>query len=215
MRFEVEAILFDIDGTLVDSTAAVERTWRTWADRHGIELSEILRVCHGRRSEDTVALFLAHEQHAAAVTELEQLELGDLADVVALPGTETLLASLASNRWAAVTSGSRALMRARLRAGGLPLPAVLVTAEDVTRGKPDPQGYLRAAASLGKDIRHCLVVEDAPAGVEAGLAAGAHVLAVGTSHDASVLGRADFVVRDLTACTVDGTADGLVLTAAP
>jgi sugar-phosphatase len=92
---------------------------------------------------------------------------------------------------------------------------VLVTAEDVTRGKPDPQGYLRAAASLGKDIRHCLVVEDAPAGVEAGLASGAHVLAVGTSHDASVLGRADVVVRDLTACTVDETADGLVLTAAP
>jgi mannitol-1-/sugar-/sorbitol-6-phosphatase len=215
MWFEVEAVLFDIDGTLVDSTAAVERTWRTWSERYCIGVSEILRVCHGRRTEDTVAMFLPAEQHAAAVAELERLELDDLADVIALPGTKSLLSLLAPDRWAAVTSGSRALMCARLAAAGLPVPGVLVAAEDVARGKPDPEGYLRAAAGLGKDIRNCLVVEDAPAGVEAGQASGAHVLAVATSHKASKLGLADVVVPDLTACKVEHTADGLLVAAVP
>lgn len=214
MRFEVEAILFDIDGTLVDSTGAVVRAWTTWADRHGIELGEILRVCHGRRPEDTIALFLPPEQHASAAAELERLELADPADLVALPGTMSLLASLATDRWASVTSGSRALMGARLRAAGLPLPEVLVTAEDVARGKPDPEGYLRAAAALGKNIRQCLVVEDAPAGIEAGRASGARVLAVATSHRVPALGSADCVVPDLRACRIECTAQGLVLTAA-
>jgi len=215
MQLEVEAILFDIDGTLVDSTAAVERTWGTWAHRHRLEVGEILRVCHGRRSQDTVAQFLPQEQHAAAVTELEQLELDDLADVIALPGTKALLSSLPTDRWAAVTSGSRALMCARLAAAGLPVPAVLVTAEDVTQGKPSPEGYLKAAAALGKDIRRCLVIEDAPAGIEAGQASGARVLAVGTSHDVSLLGLADVVVPDLTACRMEHTPDGVLLAAAP
>lgn len=106
--FEVEAVLFDIDGTLVDSTAVVERTWRTLAESLDIDASEILRVCHGRRTEDTVAMFLPADQQAAAVVELERLERADLADVVALPGTKTLLSSLPFDRWAGVTSGSRA-----------------------------------------------------------------------------------------------------------
>jgi mannitol-1-/sugar-/sorbitol-6-phosphatase len=215
MWFEVEALLFDIDGTLVDSTAAVERTWRTWARKYPIGVSEILRVCHGRRTEDTVAMFLPVEQHAAAVAELARLELDDLAGIFALPGTKSLLPLLAPDQWAAVTSGSRQLMRARLAVAGLPVPAVLVAAEDVAQGKPDPEGYLRAAATLGKDIHNCLVVEDAPAGVEAGRASGAHVLAVATSHQASKLGLADAVVPDLTACEVAHTANGLLVATVP
>jgi len=217
MQLEVDAILFDVDGTLVDSTAAVERTWRAWAAAHDADAEEILRVCHGRRSQDTIALFLPAEERAAAVDELERLELDDLADTVALPGTGALLSApaLAAGRWAAVTSGPRALMRARLRAAGLPEPAVLVTAEDVAVGKPDPEGYLRAAAALGVDARRCLVVEDAPAGVEAGRAAGAAVLAVATSHDASVLGRADAVVHDLTRCRVGSVGERLGVTVTP
>jgi mannitol-1-/sugar-/sorbitol-6-phosphatase len=215
MWFEVEAVLFDIDGTLVDSTAVVERTWRMWAERYCIGVSEILRVCHGRRTEDIVAMFLPDDQRAAAVAELEQLELDDLAGIIALPGTKSLLLLLAPDRWAAVTSGSHALMRARLAAAGLPVPAVLVAAEDVTQGKPDPEGYLQAAAELGKDIRNCLVVEDTPAGIEAGRASGAHVLAVATSHKAPDLGLADVVVPDLTACKVDQTADGLLVATVP
>jgi sugar-phosphatase len=206
MRFSVDAILFDIDGTLVDSTAAVIRTWETWAATRGIDAQEILRVCHGRRTEDTLALFLPAAQHAAAVAELHQLELADLDEVIALPGTRNLLTRLPADRWAAVTSGSRAVMQTRLTASGLPIPDVLVSAEAVDAGKPDPEGYLKAAATLGRDIGRCLVVEDAPAGIQAGRAAGAQVLAVATSHPASELISADAVVPDLTALEVDVTA---------
>lgn len=124
MRFHVDAILFDIDGTLVDSTDVVTRTWTTWAARHGVDVAEILRVCHGRRDEDTVALFLPAEQCASATAELEELELNDMDGIVALPGTQALLSLLPSTRWAAVTSGPQTLMRARLTAAGLPIPPV-------------------------------------------------------------------------------------------
>jgi sugar-phosphatase len=209
--FAVEAVLFDIDGTLVDSTAAVTRTWTAWAAPRGIDAEEILRVCHGRRSEDTIATFLPAAQHAAAVAELEQLELDDLNDVITLPAAHSLLSRLPADRWAAVTSGSQRLMRARLAAAGLPIPAVLVAAEDVNAGKPDPEGYATAAAALGRDVRRCLVVEDAPAGIEAGRAVGARVLAVATSHPASELTTADAVIPDLTACHLEVTAGGLLL----
>lgn len=211
MRFVVEAILFDIDGTLVDSTAAVERTWRSWAAQRGLDAEAILRVCHGRRSEDTVSLFLPAEQREAAVAQLERLELSDLDDVIALPATQTLLPLLPPDRWAAVTSGSRALMQARLAAAGLPVPAVLVSAEDVSTGKPDPAGYRKAADALGYDITRCLIVEDAPAGIEAGRVAGAPVLAVATSHSSRELTSATTVIRDLSACTVERTTDALVV----
>lgn len=212
MRFEIDAILFDIDGTLVDSTPAVIRTWQAWASRRGLDAEAILRVSHGRRSEDTVAQFLPIEQRRAAVAELEQLELADLGDVVALPGTRSLLSGLPAGRWAAVTSGSRRLMRARLAAAGLPLPDVLIAAEDVTAGKPDPEGYLKAAAALGFSARRCLVVEDAPAGIAAGTAAGASTLAVSTSHDPAVLRSAHETIVDLEALTVDVAGSGLVAT---
>jgi sugar-phosphatase len=212
VRFDVEAILFDIDGTLVDSTGAVTRTWRDWAAKHGLDAEEILRVCHGRRTEDTVASFLPREQCSAAVAELEQLELADLDDVTALPAAQELLRTVPVDRWAAVTSGSRILMEARLAAAGLPVPGVLVSADDVSDGKPDPEGYLKAASALGFEITRCLVVEDAPAGVHAGVAAGAATLAVATSHTASELSSADAVVLDLTACTVELVSNGVVLT---
>ncbi|GEL94046.1 HAD-IA family hydrolase [Cellulomonas composti] len=214
MRFEVDAILFDIDGTLVDSTAAVGRTWRAWSAARGIDALDVLRGCHGRRSEDTVAEFLPSGQRAAAVAELERLEMADLDDVIALPATQELLSRLPPDRWAAVTSGSQLLMHARLAAAGLPVPDVLVAAEDVRRGKPDPQGYLNAARRLGFDPRRCLVVEDAPAGLEAGRAAGAHVLGVATSHPAHDLRAAHVVVPDLAACTVEVTVGGLVISTA-
>jgi sugar-phosphatase len=212
VQLDVEAVLFDIDGTLVDSTPAVERTWRTWASHRDVDVAELLRVCHGRRTEDTVAQFLPEDERAAGVAELEQLELEDLDGVVALPGTRELLVRLPPDRWAAVTSGSQRLMRARLAAAGLPVPDVLVAAEDVDAGKPDPEGYLSAAASLGLGVDRCLVIEDAPAGVAAGRAAGAWTLAVATSHDAADLEAADAVVADLTALTVEPTDAGLVVT---
>jgi len=212
MRLELEAVLFDIDGTLVDSTPAVERTWRTWASRRGVDAAEILSVCHGRRTEDTVSLFVPADQQPGAVAELEELELADLDDVLALPGTRDLLSRLPADRWAAVTSGSQRLMRARLAAAGLPVPGVLVAAEDVSAGKPDPDGYLKAAAGLGVEARRCLVVEDAPAGIGAGRAAGAWTLAVATSHQEADLGSADAVIADLTSLAVESAGSGLVVT---
>jgi len=211
ITFPVQAVLFDIDGTLVDSTGAVERTWRTFAAARGLDAEAILRVCHGRRSEDTIADLLPPSERDDAVAELARLELDDLGDVVALPATGTLLRELPGNRWAAVTSGSQELMRARLAAAGLPVPDVLIAADDVSAGKPDPEGYLKAAAALGYDIARCLVVEDAPAGLLAGRNAGAKTLAVATSHDAAEL-TADAVVADLTSCRVGRVADGLVVT---
>lgn len=209
-----DAILFDIDGTLVDSTPAVERTWRTWADSRGMDAEAILAVCHGRRTQDTLADLLPPDEHAGAIAELEGLELDDLDEVVALPAAYDLLRSLPSDRWAAVTSGSGRLMRARLAAADLPVPDVLVAAEDVTAGKPDPQGYLTAAAALGADICRCLVVEDAPAGLAAGRAAGAHTLAVTTSHPAGEL-VADAIVTDLRSMRVALTDAGLSVTITP
>lgn len=209
MHVEVAAILFDIDGTLVDSTPAVERSWRSWAARRGLDAEVILRVSHGRRSEDTIADLLPVHERAAAVAELEALEHADLDDVLALPAASDLLPSIPSDRWAAVTSGSRALMRRRLAAAGLPVPSVLVGADDVAVGKPDPEGYLAAAAALGVEPAACLVVEDAPAGIAAGRAAGARVLAVATSHPASMLGNADVVIDDLTHLSISAAPQGL------
>ena len=210
MRAVVEAILFDIDGTLVDSTGAVERAWKTWADRRGLDVAEILRVCHGRRSEDTVAQFVPPAERASATAELTRLELDDLSDITALPGARYLWDAVPPQRRAVVTSGPRQLMQARLDAAGLSVPAVMITAENVARGKPDPEGYRKAAAALGWDAGRCLVIEDAPAGVEAGRAAGSVVLAVATTHRESDLQRADGVVPNLTACTVDSTDARLV-----
>ncbi|MGA8048497.1 MAG: HAD-IA family hydrolase [Dermatophilaceae bacterium] len=211
MIFDVEAVLFDIDGTLVDSTGTVERTWRAWAAQRGLPAEDILAVCHGRRTEDTVADFLPVAERATAVAELEQLELDDLDDVVALPAASDLLSAVPADLWAAVTSGSGSLMRARLSAAGLPIPRVLVAAEDVSAGKPDPQGYRRAAEGLGVDVTRCLVVEDAPAGLEAGLAAGASVLAVATSHPADELRTAHAVVADLRAVRIGVGPDRLTV----
>lgn len=211
MRFEVDAILFDIDGTLVDSTAVVERTWRLWCDVHDVDVDELLSVSHGRRSEDTIADFLPPERIPDSLAFLDSLEEDDLSDVVALPATGELLASLPLDRWAVVTSGNRSLMQARLRTAGLPIPPVMVTAEDVSNGKPDPQGYRLAAERLGFEPERCLVVEDAPAGIHAGLAAGGPVLGVATSHPAESVADATAVVTDLTSVTVAVSPTGLVV----
>lgn len=200
---------FRIDGTLVDSTGAVLRTWETWARKRDIAQERIHAVCHGRRTEDTVAEFLPVDQRESAIAELEELERSDLDDVIALPGAAELLSTLPFCRWAAVTSGSRALMRARLAAAGLPEPRVLVAAEDVSAGKPDPAGYLLAARELGHDIARCLVVEDAPAGIQAGNRSGARTLAVATSHDRRELTGSEYVAADLASCDVRCSSSGL------
>jgi mannitol-1-/sugar-/sorbitol-6-phosphatase len=201
----VRGILFDIDGTLVDSAAAVERSWRTWAREYCVDAEAVVRACHGRRTDDVVAQFISPQQRAVAAARELALESADLDGVVALPGSHEVLAALPRGRWAAVTSGERSLMTARLDASGLPVPEILISAEDVSTGKPSPEGYLKAAAALGLPARHCLVVEDSPAGISAGRAAGARTLAVTTTHDPAELIGADAVVTDLSCVSVEVT----------
>jgi sugar-phosphatase len=174
------AFLFDMDGTLLDSSAVVERVWRNWAQRQGVDPETLLSVSHGVRSEDTIRRFATAATDVARETDwILQAELNDIEGVVALAGVHALIERLQPEEWAIVTSATRDLARVRLRAAGLPLPRVLITAEDVERGKPDPQGFRKAATLLGVAIEKCLVFEDSPAGVAAAKAAGAHVAIVG------------------------------------
>jgi HAD superfamily hydrolase (TIGR01509 family) len=174
------ALLFDMDGTLVDSTAVVERTWRSFADRHGLDIARILAVSHGRRTEETVAEFApAGVDIEAEARRLIAQQVSDTEGIVAVPGAAALLASLPAGSWALVTSAGRALAEARMYAAGLPLPPVVVSADDVTAGKPSPEGYLTAADRLGVAPEQAVVFEDAEAGLLAALASGARTVIVG------------------------------------
>ena len=175
----IEAVLFDMDGTLVDSDAAVERAWRTWAAEYGVDPAAVLAVAHGAPAERTVGLArpdLTGPAAAEAAARQLELQYDDLSDVVPTPGAHELLAALRLP-WAVVTSADARLAKARLGAAGITAP-LLVTVEDVRAGKPDPEGYLRAAELLGVAPERCLVVEDAEVGVAAGRAAGAQVAAL-------------------------------------
>jgi len=192
-----DAVLFDLDGTLVDSTKVVERLWAEWAARHSLNVKDILAISHGRRAEDTMRLMAPHlttlKEEAEARLREEELQSEGL---VAVAGAKTLLRSIPPTRWAIVTSCTRTLAEARLRSVGLPLPAVVISEESVPLGKPHPDGYLEAARILGWTPRNCLVVEDSPIGVEAGRAAGMRVLGVSTTYPADQL-SADLSVADL------------------
>jgi sugar-phosphatase len=191
----VDTFLLDIDGTLIDSRSVVEDAWRDVAARFGADPDAILAVCHGRRDEDVVAEFFDPAVIPAALGRMAAVEQERTGDVIAMPGAAEFLAGLPSRRWAAVTSGSRRLMTARLQGAGLPIPSVLITADDVRLGKPHPEGYLAAAARLGVPVGSCVVVEDSPTGVAAGLAAGAFVVGLAPSPDD--LPAADVVVPAL------------------
>ena len=196
-RFGCDAVLFDLDGVLVDSTPSVERTWREWADLHGFDVADILAVSHGRRTAETISLVAPNLDAEAEAKRLEAKEIEDVANVLPVEGAAALLETLPSERWAVVTSGTRALAHARLRACGLPIPETFVGAEDVQRGKPDPECYLRGAKFLGIGPDRCVVVEDAPSGIAAGRAAGATVIAVTTTHPAPELSNANAVTKTL------------------
>ena len=180
--FEVKALLFDMDGTLVDSRAQVERTWSAWCARHGLDLDAIREHTHGVRTEDTLrhvaAGLLYGLDVAAELAWVEALDL-DTAGVAAVEGAARMLASLPVQSWAVVSSAPRALLEARFAHCALPLPEVVVSAETVKRGKPSPDPYQQAAQRLGVDPADCIVFEDAPAGLESALAAGCRVVLVG------------------------------------
>ena len=191
------AILFDLDGVLVDSEAVVARSWQRWAERNGLHIPDLVRRATGRRSIETIREVAPQLDADAEAKWLEGLELDDPKDLRLIPGAASLFRSIPEHHRAVVTSGGRALAEFRLVGVGLSVPRALVTADDVQRGKPAPDGYLLAAQQLGAAPGDCLVVEDAPAGIAAGCAAGATVLGVATTFPAADLQDADVVVQSL------------------
>ena len=197
-----DVVLFDLDGVLADSTASVERHWRTWAREHGIDVDLVLRTVHGRRAIETIGLLAPHLDAGDEVARLSAREAEDAGDVLGVAGAAALLAALPPARWGIVTSGTRAVAEARLRVVGITPPPMMVTADDVTRGKPDPEGYLLGARRLGAEPSRCVVVEDAPLGVDAAHAAGMRALGVATTYPAAALARAEVVAESLGAVSV-------------
>ncbi|MGW7365517.1 HAD-IA family hydrolase [Streptomyces sp. NPDC054841] len=214
MKIHAEALLFDNDGTLVSSMESVDRCWTRWAGEYGITAEDFARVeLHGRPAAEIAADLLPADVVPQAVARIEQLEVDDVVGgVFLLPGTAALLASLPAERWAVVTSATRRLGEARLAEVGI-RPKTLIAADDITRGKPDPEPFLLAARRLGVDPARCVVFEDAPAGLAAGRAAGMTTVALATTHDPSQL-VADIVVKDLSAVSAQATAHGVEITAA-
>jgi sugar-phosphatase len=204
------AVLFDLDGTLIDSTPAVERSWRRWADEFGIELSGF-GSWHGIPAAQIVTTMLPEDQWPGAVRRIEEIEIADVEGILVLPGAAAALAALPSGRAAIVTSCVWPLAMARIAATGLSAPDVIVTADQVRVGKPDPAPYLLAAQRLGVDPADCLVVEDAPAGLTSALAAGAARLAVVTTHAADQL-EAEAVIADLDSVCFTVAEDGVRVT---
>lgn len=177
------AFLFDMDGTLLTSTIAAERVWGEWAQRHGLDVAAFLPTLHGKRAIDTISQLnlpgVDAEKEAALVT---QAEIDDVDGIAAITGAAAFLERLPADRWAIVTSAPETLARRRLAAAGVSLPRLIITADDVSNGKPDPEGYLLAAKRLGLATSECLVFEDVPAGIAAGEAAGADVMVITATH---------------------------------
>ncbi|MEU6004735.1 MULTISPECIES: HAD-IA family hydrolase [unclassified Streptomyces] len=208
--FTARALLLDMDGTLVNSDAVVERIWRRWADRHGLDGDEVMKVVHGRQGHASMALLLPDrpkEQNLADNARMLAEETSDMDGVIPIPGAAEFLAGLREVPHALVTSADVALSTARMAAAGLSLPDVRVTAESVGASKPDPEGFLKGAAELGVAPADCVVFEDSGAGIAAGRAAGMRVIGVGPRAG---FHRPDAVVPDLTRVRVEAVGDGNV-----
>ena len=197
LTLNCSAILFDLDGVLVDSTGSVDRQWRAWAREHGIDEQKVIDVAHGVRTIEVIRLVAPHIDAETEVLRLEQREADDHDGVSLMPGAVELVGSIPEGQWGVVTSGTRLLASARLQWAGLPLPRVLVTAEDVTNGKPHPEPYLRGAQLLGAKPEDCLVIEDAPAGIQSAQAGGMKVVGLTSTYGAHQLRAADAVVKKL------------------
>lgn len=202
----VRAVLFDMDGTLVDSTAIVEQVWLEFAERYGLDYDEILRTSHGVQAGDTIRRYAPADADLEALTaELGEMERSRTDGVIALAGAEALLAGLPDEAIALVTSADRILAEIRMKAAGLTMPSTTVTAESVARGKPHPEGYLKAAALLGAEPADVVVFEDAPAGIAAARAAGMRTVVVGDSG--GELEEGMWRIPDYTAVTVTAVKD--------
>ncbi|MGI9102476.1 MAG: HAD family hydrolase [Terriglobales bacterium] len=191
------AILFDLDGVLVESRPAVERQWARWARDHQLDPAEVIPIAHGRPTIETVRMVAPQLDAEAELKVIEHREIEDLDGVRAIAGAADLLARIPGDRWAIVTSGTRALATTRLRFVGLPVPPTMVTASEITKGKPDPEPFLKAAEALHFQPRECIVIEDSPSGVQAAKAAGMRAIAVPTTYAAEELRQADVLLKRL------------------
>jgi sugar-phosphatase len=200
--FACKAILFDLDGVLVNSAECVERTWRNWAARHRIDPEKVIAHAHGRRTIETVQLVAPELSVDAELATLEHSEAMTSEGVYEIPGARELLEMLPADRWAVVTSGVRAVAEFRVRYTRLPTPSIMICAEEISRGKPDPEGYLTAATRLGRSPEDCIVIEDAPAGIEAAHNAGMRAIAIAGTYPAHRLGEAAAVVEQLSDLTI-------------
>ncbi|MCU1306367.1 MAG: HAD-superfamily hydrolase subfamily variant 3 [Acidobacteriaceae bacterium] len=209
MNFSCQAILFDLDGVLVDSTAAVERVWRKWAMEHALHADYVVKNAHGRRSIETIRLLAPTLDSERENEIVEGMEIADKDGVVAIAGARELLLSLPAERFTIVTSATRALAQARLEFAGLPVPKRFIAAEDVVNGKPSPEPYLKGAALLAVPPGECIVFEDTPAGIQAGHAAGMRTIAVRSTYPAEALTAADAAVGSLAEVAVDHTIEKL------
>ena len=193
--FSCAAILFDLDGVLVDSTRAVDREWREWAARKGVDGDAVMAIAHGVRTIEVIRRVAPHLDAQAEAAAIEDHEAHDQTGVLVMPGALDLVRSIPKGRWGVVTSGSRLLAQNRLRYCELPVPEVLVTSDDVTNGKPDPEPYLKGAQGLGFRPEECLVIEDAPAGIQSARAAGMKVIGMASTYRTAKLADADAVVK--------------------
>ena len=208
------ALLFDLDGVLIDSTNCIIRHWATWADLHGLELSEVMEVAHGLRTVETMRLVAPHLDIEAEAERHTAREIADTDGIVAIGGALRLVDGLPDDAWAVVTSGGAELAKARLRRAGLPVPTILVTADDVLHGKPAPDPYLLGAERLGVPVEQCVAVEDAPSGLQSARAAGMRAIGVASTHSREELHRATVIVDRLSALSLienDGSGQRLLI----
>ena len=210
-EIHASCLLFDMDGTLLDSHAPMIRAYSAWAARYGLNVETVLREAQGRRTIDTIRAFAPPGTDVEADNaEVMRREREDLDGVVAIAGARALLESIPENRWAVVTSADRALALARLSAAGLPTPPLLISAEDVTHGKPAPDGFLLGARRLNAAAQRSIVFEDSMAGIRAGIAAGARVIAIATTLSVDELGD-QACLKDMSGLRVEADGAGLVL----
>jgi mannitol-1-/sugar-/sorbitol-6-phosphatase len=195
--FHCSAILFDLDGVLVDSTGAVDRQWRIWARERGIDEEKVMAIAHGVRAVEVVRAVAPHLDPEREVGKLESREAADRDGVAVMPGAIELIRAIPAGHWGVVTSGRRHLATGRLQLAHIPLPKVMVAGDDVSNGKPHPEPYLKGAEWLGAKPADCLVIEDAPAGIRAAHAGGMKVIALASTFPVSALSEADLVIRKL------------------
>lgn len=204
-------LLFDMDGVLLSSHGAVVRAWTRWAERFGVDVEHTLKITHGCRAIDTVKALRPDIDAQMGLDAIQEIEMEDVDGIVALPGVKDLLLKLPAERWTIVTSATEMLARRRLEAAGLAIPARMVSADSVHKGKPDPEPYRKGAEMLGVAPADCIVVEDAPAGVDAGRAAGSRVLGVVGTHTLMQLRHAEWRVDSLAGVQLETVAEGMRL----